>query len=156
MKSLPKTNISFNFYHLPSSTVLEKKANTTIQVLKHFTLFLLLLISNFLFFDSRVFIFIVFCISSNKLNRILFGICLFIIQKQAFRVRHRFEDSWNMNVLNWKLYRKINSMRTWSSWKVEYLNEITLFLPLKFEYANYLFPIQRFLCIFYDPAEYWI
>ena len=29
MKSIPKTNISFNFYHLPTSTVLDRKANTT-------------------------------------------------------------------------------------------------------------------------------
>ena len=27
MKSIPKTNISFNFYHLPFSTVLDRKAN---------------------------------------------------------------------------------------------------------------------------------
>ena len=26
--SIPKTNISFNFYHVPSSTVLDRKANT--------------------------------------------------------------------------------------------------------------------------------
>ena len=59
-----------------------------------------------------------------------------------------------MNTVNWKLYRKINSVRTWSSRKVESLSEITSFLPLKFEYANYLFPVQRLLCTFYDPAEY--
>ena len=31
MKSIRKTNISFNFYHLPTSTVLDRKANTTNQ-----------------------------------------------------------------------------------------------------------------------------
>ena len=39
-------------------------------------------VSNFLSFDSRVFIFIVFCISSNKLNSISCGICL------SFKSRH--------------------------------------------------------------------
>ena len=41
-------------------------------------------------------------------------------------MRHRFEDSCNMNILNWKLYRKINTIRTWSSRKVEFLSEINL------------------------------
>ena len=59
-----------------------------------------------------------------------------------------------MNKLNWKLYRKINSIRAWSSCKVEFLSEITSFLLLKFEYVNYLFPIQRFSYTFYDHAEY--
>ena len=52
-------------------------------------------------------------------------------------MRHCFEDSCNMNI------------------KVKFLSEITSFLLLKFEHANYLFPVQRFLCTFYDPAEYW-
>ena len=69
-------------------------------------------------------------------------------------MRHRFEDSCNMNILNWKLYQKINSMRTCSSRKVEFVSEITSFLPLKFEHGNYLFPVQRFLCTFYNTAEY--
>ena len=43
MKSIPKTNISFNFYHLPSSTVLDRKVTTTIKILKQIALFLLLL-----------------------------------------------------------------------------------------------------------------
>ena len=70
-------------------------------------------------------------------------------------MRHRFEDSCNMNVLNLKLYRKVNSIGTWSSQKAEFLSEITSFLPQKFEHTNYLLPIQRILCTFYDPAEYW-
>ena len=45
------------------------------------------------------------------------------------KMRHRFEDSCNMNILNWKLYQKINSIRTWSSRKVKFLSEITSFLP---------------------------
>ena len=69
-------------------------------------------------------------------------------------MRHRFEDSCNMNILSRKLYQKINSIRTWSSRKEEFLSEIKSFLPLKFEYANYLFRSQRFSCTFYDPAEY--
>ena len=72
------------------------------------------------------------------------------------KMRHRFEDSWNINVLNWKLYRKNKSIKTWNARKVEFLREITSFLLLKFEYANYLFPIQRLSCTFYDPAEYWL
>ena len=70
-------------------------------------------------------------------------------------MRHRFEGSFNMNVLSWKLYQKINSIRTWRSQKEELLSEITLFLPPKFEYKNYLIQIQRFSCTFYDSAEYW-
>ena len=69
-------------------------------------------------------------------------------------MRHLFEDSCNMNILNWKLYGKIDSIRTRSSGNVEFLIEIMSFLLLKFEYANYLFPIQRFSCPFNDPAEY--
>ena len=52
-------------------------------------------------------------------------------------MRHRFEDSCNMSILSWKLYRKINFIRTWSSRKEEFLSEITSFFPLKFEYGNY-------------------
>ena len=37
--------------------------------------------------------------------------------------------------------QKINSIRTWSSRNAECLSKITLFLPLKFEYANYIFPV---------------
>ena len=70
-------------------------------------------------------------------------------------MRHRFEDSCNMNILSSKLYRKIIYIRTWSSRKEEFLRETTSFLQLKFEYANYLFPVQTFSCTFYDPAEYW-
>ena len=64
------------------------------------------------------------------------------------KTRHHFKGSFNINILNWKVNRKINSVRTWSSRKAEYLNKITLFLPLKFDYANYLFPIPSisFLC----------
>ena len=64
-------------------------------------------------------------------------------------MRHRFEDSCNMNILNWKLYRKINSIRTWSSQKGEFLSKITLFLTLKFEIIYFQFKE------FYDPAKYW-
>ena len=84
-------------------------------------------------------------------------------------MRHRFEDSCNMDILNWKLYQKMNTIRTWSSrkeeflseitsWssrKEEFLSEITSFLLLKFEYVNSLFPVQRFSCTFYDPTENW-
>ena len=37
---------------------------------------------------------------------------------------HRFEDSFNINILNWKVNRKINSIRTWSSRKAEFLSKI--------------------------------
>ena len=52
-------------------------------------------------------------------------------------MRHRFEDSCNKNMLNWKFYWKANSIRTWSLWKVQFLSEITSFLPLKFKHSNY-------------------
>ena len=70
-------------------------------------------------------------------------------------MRHPFEDSCNMNILNWKLYWKINSIRTWSSQKVEFVTGIMSFLPLKFEQPNYLFLVQRLFRTFYDPVEYW-
>ena len=70
-------------------------------------------------------------------------------------MRHRFEDSCNMNILSRKLYPKINSIRTWSSEKVEFVSEIRPFLPLRFEHTNYLLLVQRFFCTFYDPEEYW-
>ena len=57
MKSTPKTNISFHFYHLPTSTVLDRKATHPTPL----TFF-----SNFLSFDSRVFVFFMFCVSSNN------------------------------------------------------------------------------------------
>ena len=44
---------------------------------------------------------------------------------------------------------------TYNSRQVEFLKEIMPFLWLKFEYANYFLPIQRFSCTFNDPAEYW-
>ena len=59
-------------------------------------------------------------------------------------MRHRFEDSFNMNMLNWKINPKINSIRTWGSRKAESLSKITSFLKLKLEYANYIFPILIF------------
>ena len=71
-------------------------------------------------------------------------------------MRHRFEDSCNINVLNWKLYQKFYCIRTCSLQKVEILSEIKSFLPLKFEHANDLFPVQKVLCTFYDPAEYMV
>ena len=46
-----------------------------------------------------------------------------------------------MNILNSQINRKINSVRSWSSRKVEFLSKITPFLPQKFECANYIFPI---------------
>ena len=52
-------------------------------------------------------------------------------------MRHGFEDSCNMNVLNCPFYRKINSTRTWSSRREEFLSEITSFLPPKFEYQRF-------------------
>ena len=42
------------------------------------------------------------------------------------------------------MYRKINSIRTWNSQKVELLSEITSFLLLKFEQASYLFQFKDF------------
>ena len=42
-------------------------------------------------------------------------------------MRHSFEDSCSMNVLNWKLYQKNNSVRTSSLGKVEFLSEVCHF-----------------------------
>ena len=65
MKSFPKTDISFNFYHLSSSTVLDRKANTKTNI-KTTHPIALTSFSNFLSFNSRVFIFFVFCISTEQ------------------------------------------------------------------------------------------
>ena len=81
MKSVPKANFSFSFYHLLSFTELDRKVNITKEILKQLALFLLLF-SNFLSLDSRMFIFFVFCFLSNKLNSISCGICL------SFKSRH--------------------------------------------------------------------
>ena len=65
MKNIPKTRISFNFYHLSSSRVLDRKANTKINI-KTTHPIALTSFSNFLSFNSRVFIFFVFCISTEQ------------------------------------------------------------------------------------------
>ena len=83
MKSIPKTNVSFNFDYLPFSTVLDRKANTTIWILKQVTLFLLLIFFGFPFFRfSCVHLFCVLCFLKWKVSHVV----LFIIQKQAFTV----------------------------------------------------------------------
>ena len=71
-----------------------------------------------------------------------------ITAEKKEKMRYRFENSCNMNILRWTLYRKINSIRTCSSRKVEFLSKITSFLRLKFEYANYLFPFKDFYVVF--------
>ena len=42
---------------------------------------------------------------------------------------------------------------TWSLQKTEFRKKLRSILPLKFEYANHLFPIPRISFEFYDPAE---
>ena len=69
-------------------------------------------------------------------------------------MRHSFEDSFNMNMLNSKVNRKINSIRTWSSQKLKFLSKSASFLLLKFEYANYIFPISSISSTFHDSEEY--
>ena len=69
-------------------------------------------------------------------------------------MRHSFEDSFNMNMLNSKVNRKINSIRIWSSQKPKSLSISPSFLLLKFEYANYMFPISSISFTFYDSEEY--
>ena len=46
-------------------------------------------------------------------------------------------------------------MRTWSLRKAEFLSRIMSVLPLKFEYANYIFPIPSISFTFLVPEEYW-
>ena len=46
-------------------------------------------------------------------------------------MRHCFQDSSHMNILNLKFYQKINSIRPWSLQNIEFLREITSFLLLK-------------------------
>ena len=71
MKSIRKTNISFNFYYDARLKSKYKYINIKTTHPVSFTSF-----SNFLSFDSRVFIFFALNISSNKLKSISRGICL--------------------------------------------------------------------------------
>ena len=66
MKSIPKTNISFNLNVISSSTVLDRKANTKINIKTTYPLIALTFFSNFLSFNSRAFDFFVFCISTEQ------------------------------------------------------------------------------------------
>ena len=55
MKSISKTNISFNFYHLPTSTVLDRKATHPISLTFFQISFLLILVfTPFLCFVFRL------------------------------------------------------------------------------------------------------
>ena len=47
-----------------------------------------------------------------------------------------------MNIPNGKLYQKINSIRTWSSRKAEFLSEITSILQLKLWKEVVFFVVQ--------------
>ena len=53
-------------------------------------------------------------------------------------MRHRFEDVFNMNILNWKINLKINFITTSSTRMVEFSSKIASFFRLKFEHANYI------------------
>ena len=79
MKSIPKTNIS-----LPSTYFYGARQKTKHNYINIKTTHRISLIffSNFFSFGSRVFIFFVFCISSNKLSNISCCICL------SFKSRH--------------------------------------------------------------------
>ena len=77
MKSIPKISISFKFYYGA-----RQKSKYNYIHIKTTHPVSLTFFSNFLSFDSRVFIFPVFYISSNKLNSISCGICL------SFKSRH--------------------------------------------------------------------
>ena len=63
---------------------------------------------------------------------------LWTLNKGLFTLQH---FNLTVNILKWKMNRKVNSVRTWSFRKAEFLSKIASFLPLKFEYANYIFPI---------------
>ena len=80
MKSTPKINISFNFYHLFFSTVLDRKANTAIWILKQLTLFLLLFFR--ISFLSILVCSSFLCFVFRQLSSISCGICL------SFKSRH--------------------------------------------------------------------
>ena len=78
MKGIPKTNILFNLYHLPSSTVLDRKANTSVLILKQLRYFSYFCFKFpfFRFFCVQCILCSMFCISSDNLNSISCGICL--------------------------------------------------------------------------------
>ena len=80
MKSIPKTSISFNYY-VARQYEIQQYNHINISKYNYINIktihpVSLTFFSNFLSFDSRVFIFSVFCISSKKLNSILCGIGL--------------------------------------------------------------------------------
>ena len=66
----------------------------------------------------------------------------------------RVEDSFNMDILNWKVNWKINSIRASSSRKAEFLRKTASFLQLKLEYVNYIFPILSISITFYEFEKY--
>ena len=61
----------------------------------------------------------------------------------------------NMSILNRIINRKINSIKTWSSRKAEFLSKSASFLRLKFEYENYIFSVWSISFTCYDPEEHW-
>ena len=65
MKSIPEANILLDLYHPPTSTVLHRKANTTIQILNNSSYFSYFS-WNFHFCRFLCFYLFVFCILSNN------------------------------------------------------------------------------------------
>ena len=62
-------------------------------------------------------------------------------------MRHPFEDSFNMNILNWKVSQKNISIRMWSWRKAGFLSEITLLFYLKIRQSkscNIFLKTERF------------
>ena len=69
-------------------------------------------------------------------------------------MRYRFADSFLW--IYWtEKKKKLNSIRTWSSRNAEFSSKIASFLSVKFEHANYMFPIPNISFNFYDPEENW-
>ena len=59
------------------------------------------------------------------------------------KMRHCFEDSFNMIILNWKVNRKIDSLRTWSSLKAEFLNtKIRIRKLIYFQFQVFYLPFM--------------
>ena len=72
-------------------------------------------------------------------------------------MRDRFKDSFNMNIMNSEINRKMDKdYSPQRSRKTEFLSKTASFLPLKLEHTKYIFPIPSTSFTFYDPEEYWL
>ena len=65
-------------------------------------------------------------------------------------MRHRFEDSFNMNILNWKINQKNNTVRTWSSQRAEFKQSYITFAAKIWIRKLYISNSKYFIYLLYS------